>query len=60
MYAMFFSAVQAPTLVLHATGDQMFPVSHGRYVAEHLPNATLVEFDATDHLHWPELGDRGR
>ena len=34
-------AIQAPTLVLHATGDQVFPVDQGRYVADHIANGAL-------------------
>jgi class 3 adenylate cyclase len=44
--------VQAPTLVLHGRGDGFVRVGHGRYLAEHLPNATFVELDTGDHLPW--------
>jgi class 3 adenylate cyclase len=50
-------AIQAPTLVLHATGDQVFPVDQGRYVADHIANARFVELNGSDHLYWAQLGD---
>jgi class 3 adenylate cyclase len=51
-------AIQTPTLVLHATGDQIFPLAQGRYVAEHVPTARFVELHGTDHLYWAQLGDQ--
>jgi class 3 adenylate cyclase len=50
--------VQAPTLVLHRPDAQVIPVEHGRYLAEHIPRATLVELPGADPtLVWetPEL-----
>jgi class 3 adenylate cyclase len=50
--------VQAPTLVLHRQDDQILPVEHGRYLAEHIPGARLVELPGADAaLMWetPEL-----
>jgi class 3 adenylate cyclase len=50
--------VQAPTLVLHRRDDQILPVEHGRYLAEHIPGAKLVELPGADAaLMWetPEL-----
>jgi sigma-B regulation protein RsbQ len=41
--------VQTPTLVLQCAQDAIAPVSVGRYVAEAMPNATLVMLDATGH-----------
>jgi class 3 adenylate cyclase len=46
--------VHAPTLVLHRTGDRMVPVAHGRYVADHIEGARLVELPGTDHFWWTE------
>ena len=48
-------AIRVPTLVLHRTGDLVVPVEAGRYLAEHIPNATLVEFEGADH--YPFVGD---
>jgi class 3 adenylate cyclase/pimeloyl-ACP methyl ester carboxylesterase len=35
--------VQAPTLVLQATASEIVPLSHGRYLAEHIADARLIE-----------------
>jgi hypothetical protein len=51
--------IQAPTLVLHRRDYQFIPSSHGRYLAEHIPGATLVELEGTEQsLFWetPETG----
>lgn len=50
--------VHAPTLVLHRTGDRMVPVSHGRYLAEHIDHARMVELPGTDHFWWTEDADQ--
>jgi class 3 adenylate cyclase len=50
--------VRAPTLVLHRRDFPLLPLEHGRYLAEHLPNARLVELPGADGpLMWetPEL-----
>ena len=44
--------VRVPTLVLHSSGDPLVPVAHGRYLAEHLPAASLVEHPANFHGSW--------
>ena len=48
-------AIAAPTLVVHRADDRYLRVDHGRYLAEHIPNATLVELPGADHS--PEVGD---
>jgi class 3 adenylate cyclase len=49
--------IQAPTLVLHHTDFQQLPVEHGRYLAEHIPRARLVELPGDLPLVWehPDL-----
>jgi class 3 adenylate cyclase len=50
--------IQAPTLVLHRRDFALLPVEHGRYLAEHIPGARLVELPGSDGpLTWetPEL-----
>jgi pimeloyl-ACP methyl ester carboxylesterase len=50
--------IQAPTLILHRKNFQGVPIEHGRYLAEHLPDAKLVELLGADvTLVWeaPEL-----
>jgi class 3 adenylate cyclase len=49
----FLPLVQAPTLILQSTHSPFMPLEHGRYLAQHLPNATLIEMD-TDGLITPE------
>ena len=36
--------IQAPTLVLHGSGNPLVPIEHGRYLAEHIPGARFFEF----------------
>lgn len=40
--------VQAATLVMHARDWQIVPVEQGRYLAEHIPGAQLLEIDSAD------------
>jgi class 3 adenylate cyclase len=47
-------SVHAPVLVLHRTRDRLVNVRHGRWLAEHMPNARLVEFEGDDHAPWYE------
>jgi class 3 adenylate cyclase/alpha-beta hydrolase superfamily lysophospholipase len=47
--------INVPTLVLHRTEDPLIDVRHSRYIAEHLPNAKLVELAGRDNL--PSAGD---
>jgi class 3 adenylate cyclase len=42
--------VQAPTLVLHRTGDRDATVEEGRYIAERIPGAKFVELPGDDHI----------
>jgi class 3 adenylate cyclase/predicted alpha/beta hydrolase len=44
------SAITAPTLVLHRSGDRVAPSAHAHVLAELIPNARLVEFESDDHL----------
>jgi class 3 adenylate cyclase len=50
--------IHAPTLVLHRSNVQFIPVQHGRYLAEHIPGAKLIELPGVEGpLVWemPEL-----
>ena len=47
-------SVQAPTLVLHGTADDMVRYSNGVALAELIPNATLHTFEGVGHLFWWE------
>jgi len=47
--------VQAPTLVLHRRDFALLPIEHGRYLAEHIPDARLVVLPGADGpLTWEE------
>jgi class 3 adenylate cyclase len=43
--------VSTPTLVIQNRNDTFVRAAHGRYLAEHLPDARLLERDSADH--WP-------
>ncbi len=49
-------SISVPTIVVHASGDRIIPVESGRYLAAHIPDARLVEFEMGNHLsvepHW--------
>src|SRR5919112_75361 len=49
------SAIRVPTLVIHRTNDTVVNVEGGRFLAQHIPNARLVEFPGPDHL--PYIGE---
>jgi pimeloyl-ACP methyl ester carboxylesterase/class 3 adenylate cyclase len=43
--------ITAPTLVIHSREDPI-PVQGGRYLADHIPGARLLEVDGADHAPW--------
>jgi pimeloyl-ACP methyl ester carboxylesterase len=45
-------AVRVPTLVLHRVGDEDVVLPEGRYLADHIPGARLIELDGIDHGWW--------
>jgi hypothetical protein len=47
--------VQVPTLVLHRRDVRLVPTGHGRYLAEHIPDARYVELPGSDDIYW--VGD---
>jgi DNA-binding CsgD family transcriptional regulator len=42
--------VQAPTLVIHARGDAVCPVTEGQFLASGIPGAQFVELDSANHI----------
>jgi pimeloyl-ACP methyl ester carboxylesterase len=40
--------IHAPTLVLHRSNVDFAPIQHGRYLAEHLPGARLIELPGVE------------
>src|SRR5256886_17578166 len=47
--------IRVPTLVFHATQSKVAPFEAGRYFADHIPGARMLELDSIDH--WPYFGD---
>jgi class 3 adenylate cyclase len=43
-------SIQCPTLVLHATGDLVVNVAHGRWLAEHIEGARFETYECADHF----------
>ena len=43
------SSIAAPTLVIHGTADPMFPLEHGRALAEEIPGARLLTLEGAGH-----------
>jgi class 3 adenylate cyclase len=46
------SAVQAPTLVVHASGDPVVDVLYGRHLAKQIDGARFVELPLVMHTSW--------
>jgi class 3 adenylate cyclase/pimeloyl-ACP methyl ester carboxylesterase len=49
--------IQAPTLVIHSKDCLLTPIEHGRYLAEHIPGAKLVEVPTADVFAFGGLFD---
>jgi len=49
------SAINAPTLVVHRTGDILIPLALGHFLAEHIAGAQMLELPGDFHLD----GSRG-
>jgi class 3 adenylate cyclase len=45
-------AIRVPTLILHSVNDQTVNIGAGRYLAERIPGAKLVELQGVDHAPW--------
>jgi pimeloyl-ACP methyl ester carboxylesterase len=43
------SSITAPTLVIHGTSDPMFPLEHGKALAEEIPTARLLPLQGAGH-----------
>ncbi|KPK90340.1 MAG: hydrolase [Deltaproteobacteria bacterium SM23_61] len=43
-------AIRVPTLILHAADDRVAHIGNGRYLAEQIPGAKLVELPGEDHM----------
>ena len=51
-------AISAPTLVVHRSGDFLWPVEGARFVAESIPGARFVELPGIDHFPFAGEVDR--
>jgi class 3 adenylate cyclase len=51
------SRVNVPTLIMQRVENPVWGVGHGRYLAEHIAGARLVELPGADLLHW--VGETG-
>ena len=49
--------VNVPTLVIHRRDDRWIEVGSGRYLAERIPGAQLVELEGADHRPWLDDAD---
>jgi pimeloyl-ACP methyl ester carboxylesterase len=45
-------SVRVPSLVLHRTEDPTVSIQAGRFLANHIPHATLIELEGPDHMCW--------
>ena len=52
-------SVHVPTLVIHCAGDTLINVECGRFLAERIPGARLLELPGIDHLFFihEQIGD---
>jgi pimeloyl-ACP methyl ester carboxylesterase len=54
------SSITVPTLVIHGTADPMFPLGHGRALAEEIPGAKLLALEGAGHgvdrVDWDATG----
>lgn len=48
-------AIHVPTLVIHRSGDAATPIAGGRFLAEQIDGARMLELPGVDHFPW--LGD---
>jgi len=46
------SAIRVPTLVIHRVDDKVNLIEEGRYMAERIPGAQMVELEGIDHGWW--------
>jgi class 3 adenylate cyclase len=51
------SSIDVPALVLHHKEDRVVPVRQGRFLAEQISDARMVELEGGDHLAWTEGQD---
>lgn len=47
------SAIRCPTLLVHRRDGRLIEIGHGRFLAEHIPGAKLVELEGADLFFTP-------
>jgi pimeloyl-ACP methyl ester carboxylesterase len=47
-------SIRVPVLVLQHADDTVIPSETGRYMAQHIPGAELVEIPGADHMYWAD------
>lgn len=47
------SEVKVPTLIIHANGDAVHPVSQGRLLASEIPGAEFLQVESNNHVYLP-------
>ena len=52
-------SVRVPTLVLHREAYQAIPLSHGQYLADHIPDAKLAVLPGRDSVIYTEPAEEG-
>lgn len=57
-YRAELAEIKIPTLVLHGDEDSECPESHGRFLADHLPNASLQIWEGCGHIPMSFSPDR--
>ena len=50
--------IEAPTLIVHGSADQILPVANAHHLARLMPDARLEIFDGVGHLFWWERPER--
>jgi class 3 adenylate cyclase/pimeloyl-ACP methyl ester carboxylesterase len=52
-------SIRVPTLVIHCKEDTLIPVECGRFIAQNIPGAQLIELPGQDHLFFihEQIGD---
>ena len=51
-------AIRVPTLVVHVTDSPVMPIEFGRYIAENIEGAEIVELEGTDSAPYWEHPDK--
>lgn len=50
-------SIHVPTLVMHRTGQPVYPIAQGRYIADHIADARFVELPGGDMMPFWDRSD---